>query len=83
MDYLVFFFMHVKPLESSELLRYQDLHLGQMDLLPEPVLVAPYLDSLVFSKVLQGLSKVLSFHSWFSLWCLKTTYKRLYQPGGT
>jgi len=46
MDSLVFFFIHIEPLESSELLRY----LGQVALPPEPVIVAPYLESLVFCK---------------------------------
>lgn len=50
MDPLVFFFIYIKLLKSSELLGYQDLHLGQMDLPPEPVIVSPYLESLVFSN---------------------------------
>lgn len=31
--------------------------------------------------VLLGRSKVLSFHSWFSLQCPRSTYRCLYQPG--
>lgn len=49
MDSLISFSIHAKSLGSPELLGYQDLHLGQVGMPPEPV-VSPYLKSLVSSN---------------------------------
>lgn len=47
-------------MESSELVRYLDLHLGQMDPSSEPVIFASYLENQQWALAL-GLTKCFPF----------------------